>query len=218
MAPSFPELHADESSGYPRRMPDTTVLERWNAMTPAEAMAAIRPCCGSSAWAAAMAARRPIASADELERGSAEVWRSLDRVAWAEAFGSHPRIGERKPEAETTSKAVQTWSGDEQRRAMQADTSVREQLVDANARYEERFGRIFLICASGRSAEEILAALQARLANDEDTEWTVAAEQQPAAADEPNMCTCSDGWKNDRWDYRLTCWIRGSASLRPVSW
>lgn len=159
-------------------MPDSTVLEQWNVMTHAEAVAAILPCCGSSAWGAAMAARRPIGNADEMARHTTEVWWSLDRTAWAEAFASHPRIGERKPKVETTSETARTWSREEQKRAMQADTKVLEQLAEANLRYEQRFGRIFLICAGGRSAEEILLELQARLANDEDTEWTVAAEQQ----------------------------------------
>jgi 2-oxo-4-hydroxy-4-carboxy-5-ureidoimidazoline decarboxylase len=153
------------------------MLARWNSLDPEAAAAAVLPCCGSRAWAAGLAARRPIADEVALLAESSTVWRALPEHAWQEAFDSHPRIGEQKAQGQATVQSLQS-SAKEQSVALSADEAVKLALKDGNRRYEEKFGRIFIICASGRSAPEILAALEARMNNDAATEIREAAEQQ----------------------------------------
>ena len=122
-------------------------------------------------------ARRPLGSLDDLVRASGEVWRGLDGEDWDEAFASHPRIGERHAAGEVSARAS-AWSAREQGAAVQSGGSVVAELGEANRRYEERFGRIFLICASGRSGGEILQQIELRMGNDPETELAVAGEEQ----------------------------------------
>ena len=152
------------------------VLARWNSIDPSAAAEAILPCCGSHAWAAELAARRPIADDDHLLIASDAVWVSLPEAAWQEAFDSHPRIGQQKAKAAT--KTSLGWSASEQSAAMTADDAAKLALAEANRLYEEKFRRIFIVYASGRSAPEILAILEARMKNDAATELHEAAEQQ----------------------------------------
>jgi 2-oxo-4-hydroxy-4-carboxy-5-ureidoimidazoline decarboxylase len=152
------------------------VLARWNSIDPSAAAEEILPCCGSRAWAAELTARRPIADEDHLLISSDAVWLSLPKAAWQEAFDSHPRIGQQKAKAATETSL--TWSATEQSAAMNADDAAKLALAEANKLYEEKFGRIFIVCASGRSASEILASLEARMKNDAVTELHEAAEQQ----------------------------------------
>jgi allantoicase len=126
-------------------------------------------CCGSQAWAEAMAARRPFGSRDELMRHADEVWASLGADDHLEAFGAHPRIGER---------SAARWSRQEQAGVDDSQQATRDALVAGNHAYEERFGHVFLVNATGKSAEQMLAALEERLGNDPVTELTVAAEEQ----------------------------------------
>jgi 2-oxo-4-hydroxy-4-carboxy-5-ureidoimidazoline decarboxylase len=141
------------------------------------AAAMVLPCCGSREWAAELAARRPMADEEALLRESSEVWRGLPTEAWQEAFDSHPRIGESKAQRQATAESLHS-SEKEQAVAQSADVAAKAALKDGNRRYEEKFGRIFIICASGRSASEILSALEARMKNDAATEMREAAEQQ----------------------------------------
>jgi len=153
------------------------VLARWNGLSAAEAAREILPCCGSLAWAAGMAARRALADEAALVVAADEVWRGLAFKDWLEAFASHPRIGERKaPESATAQSAA--WSAQEQRHAATGDDPVKAALLAGNADYERRFGRVFLVCATGRSASEILEILRRRLRNDDATELKEAAEEQ----------------------------------------
>jgi 2-oxo-4-hydroxy-4-carboxy-5-ureidoimidazoline decarboxylase len=155
------------------------VLDRWNSLERDVAAAVVLPCCGSRAWAAELAARRPIADEAALLEESFDVWRALPVEAWLEAFDSHPRIGEQRPQghATKTNESLKS-SATEQAVALSADEAAKTALKEANRRYEERFGRIFIICASGKSASEILVALEARMENDDATELREAAEQQ----------------------------------------
>ncbi|MCU1320779.1 MAG: decarboxylase [Acidobacteriaceae bacterium] len=153
------------------------VLDLWNSLNQDSAAATVLPCCGSRAWASELAARRPIADEVTLLAESSAVWLSLPREAWQEAFDSHPRIGEQKAQKNATAESLKA-SAKEQSVALSADDAAKHALKEANRRYEERFGRIFIICASGRSASEILAALEARMSNDDATEMYEAAEQQ----------------------------------------
>lgn len=152
------------------------VLARWNLAEPVAAAEEILPCCGSRAWAAELAARRPIADVDHLLITSDAVWVALPEAAWQEAFDSHPRIGQQQAKAATETSLG--WSATEQSAAMSADETAKLALTEGNKRYEEKFGRIFIVCASGRSAAEILAILEARMNNDAKVEVHEAAEQQ----------------------------------------
>jgi 2-oxo-4-hydroxy-4-carboxy-5-ureidoimidazoline decarboxylase len=153
------------------------VLARWNSLDADAAAAAVLPCCGSRAWAAELAARRPIADEAGLLAESSAVWQALPGQAWREAFDSHPRIGEQKAQGQATAQSLHS-SAQEQSVALAADERAKLALQDGNRRYEEKFGRIFIICASGRSAREILKALELRMNNDAATEVLEAAEQQ----------------------------------------
>ncbi len=153
------------------------VLEQWNSLDAEAAAAVVLPCCGSRAWAAQLAARRPLTDEAALLRESSVVWLALPEQDWREAFDSHPRIGEQKAQKDATTESLRS-SAQEQSVALTADEAAKVALKDSNHRYEERFGRIFIICASGRSAVEILAALEARMNNDDVKEMQEAAEQQ----------------------------------------
>jgi len=155
----------------------STVLLRWNSSPADDAENEILPCCGSRAWARGMAARRPFQDEASVLAASDETWRNLSEPDWMEAFASHPRIGEsRAPESATARSAA--WSSQEQRDADAADDNVRTAMQEANRDYERRFGRIFIVCASGKSGSEILQILRHRLQNDDRTEMREAAEQQ----------------------------------------
>jgi OHCU decarboxylase len=162
--------------------PLNDVLGRWNLLPTDEAATAILPCCGSKGWARGMVARRPLPDEDALLAASDETWRSLAPSDWMEAFHSHPRIGQsRAPEPaspQSTSTQSVAWSAQEQGNVADADDSVKIALATANREYEQRFDRIFIVCATGKSAAEILEILQRRLNNDAETELHEAAEQQ----------------------------------------
>jgi OHCU decarboxylase len=167
-------------SGHIRKEGEANaVLAHWNRLPVDEAMREILPCCGSKAWARGMAARRPFADEAGLLAVADEIWRNLMRVDWIEAFQSHPRIGEPgSASSRPSSKQSVEWSAQEQRNVEDADDAVKSALADANREYERRFDRIFIVCAAGKSAAEILEMIQRRLNNDADTELQEATEQQ----------------------------------------
>lgn len=152
------------------------VLRRWNGLRPDEAAQEILPCCGSKAWAYRMAARRPIVDETTLLTACDQVWKSLAESDWMEAFHSHPRIGESPSATGPTQPAG--WSVEEQRSLGAASDDVKVALAEGNRDYEQRFNRIFIVCATGKSALEILEILRRRLRNEQTTELHEAAEQQ----------------------------------------
>jgi 2-oxo-4-hydroxy-4-carboxy-5-ureidoimidazoline decarboxylase len=133
-----------------------------------------------------MVARRPLADEAALLAASNETCRKLTPSDWMEAFLSHPRIGESRPSSlEPQSPPVSSsldqsveWSAQEQLRVGDSDAAVKIALADANREYERRFDRIFIVCATGKSAQEILETLRRRLRNDAETELHEATEQQ----------------------------------------
>jgi OHCU decarboxylase len=163
----------------PRRSEASEVLARWNRLSAEEAARAILPCCGSNAWARGLALRRPLADEAELLAASSEAWRNVTESDWMEAFRSHPRIGEKRLETglSATAQSVE-WSSQEQHDATAAEVAAKSALAEANREYERRFNRIFIVCATGKSAHEILEILRKRLNNDTKTELYEAAEQQ----------------------------------------
>ena len=152
-------------------------LDAINLATEADARAVLLRCCGARRWADAMLARRPFASADDLFRAAADIWAGLARADWLEAFAAHPRIGDidnlRKKFATTAD-----WSAKEQAGVAGAAEDVLRDLADGNLRYEERFGHIFIVCATGKTAAEMLALLRERLVNDPEAELRIAAAEQ----------------------------------------
>jgi 2-oxo-4-hydroxy-4-carboxy-5-ureidoimidazoline decarboxylase len=155
----------------------SAVLARWNGLRSDEAAEEILPCCGSKAWAHGMTARRPILDETALLAACDLVWKSLPESDWMETFRSHPRIGESHSPASGPARSA-AWSGEEQRRVGTASEDVKVALTEGNRAYEQRFNRIFIVCAAGKSAPEILEILGRRLRNDETTELHEAAEQQ----------------------------------------
>jgi allantoicase len=140
------------------------------------AEATLLTCCGSSRWAHEVAARRPFGTVARLHEVADEVWAGVDREDVLEAFAAHPRIGDRSTSHADAGAA--RWSSEEQSGTATAEEETLAALAEGNRAYEERFGHVFLIRAAGRSADEMLAALRERLANDPATELPVAAEQQ----------------------------------------
>jgi 2-oxo-4-hydroxy-4-carboxy-5-ureidoimidazoline decarboxylase len=152
-------------------------LARWNALPLEEAARELLPCCGSSVWAAAMASKRPLRDEFAMLAASDEIWRNLDEADWLEAFRSHPRIGESRAEKPVKGQSS-AWSEQEQQKAATAEEAIKTALKWGNREYEQKFGRIFIVCATGKSASEILEILRRRLHNDDATELHQAAEEQ----------------------------------------
>ncbi|HEY5054517.1 MAG TPA: 2-oxo-4-hydroxy-4-carboxy-5-ureidoimidazoline decarboxylase [Acidobacteriaceae bacterium] len=152
-------------------------LARWDALEADEAEREILPCCGSRAWARRLVAQRPFSMPESLFAASDAVWLALPEGDWQEAFDSHPRIGERHAQAATGQSL--RWSSGEQSAAMTSqDDAAKLALAEGNREYEAKFGRIFLICASGKSTQEVLAALRERMGYTADEELREAVEQQ----------------------------------------
>lgn len=150
---------------------------RLNRLTGEEARAALLDCCGSARWAREVAALRPFRDMGHLLDAGERVWFGLGRVDWLEAFRAHPRIGEKKAEA-GVSEDARRWSEGEQSRAGAASVGTKAALAEGNRAYEEKFGFIFIVCAAGKTAEEMLAVLRGRMKNDAETELRVAAAEQ----------------------------------------
>jgi OHCU decarboxylase len=126
-----------------------------------------------------MAAARPFASAEAMDTTADTIWLALDRVDWLEAFAAHPKIGERRAGGAGRDD-TKAWSQQEQAVAARASHETMRRLADANRDYEARFGYIFIVCATGRTADEMLSLLEARLRHDAAGELLIAAEEQRA--------------------------------------
>jgi len=153
-----------------------------NALPEDSAVAELLHCCGSTRWARGMAAARPLPSLEAMSMTADRIWASLEPEDWLEAFRTHPRIGESggaggADEAGEAGEAG-AWSADEQAGVGSMTDAVGERLAKANREYEARFGYLFIVCATGKSAEEILAILERRLANGPGEELRIAVEEQ----------------------------------------
>lgn len=145
--------------------------------TPASAREILARACGSTRWVERMIARRPFGTDAKLLAAARVEWFGLTEADWLEAFSHHPRIGDRAA-LEARFPATHDLSATEQARVGGANAEVIAALADANERYVARFGFIFIVCATGKTAEEMLALLRARLANDRAAELRIAAEEQ----------------------------------------
>ncbi len=157
----------------------------------------LRNCCVSSKWIEAMTKARPFSDWKELNGAADRIWSALTPDDWRDAFGAHPRIGDRvipsrtdgeesgraadgshRPDSSRSSALGMTWSSDEQSGTRGASTETMKALADANREYETKFGHVFLVCATGRTADEMLANVRERMKNDPPAELRVAAEEQ----------------------------------------
>ncbi|HTV60065.1 MAG TPA: allantoicase [Verrucomicrobiae bacterium] len=164
--------------GRPQRPEDTrSGLDLLNHLSRAKALEALFDCCGSKKWAARMADLRPFAAAPQLLESADSVWASLGRGDWLAAFRHHPPIGGSKAPRSQSAKA-RHWSRGEQSASRKTSPETRRVLAAANQAYHAAFGYVFLICATGKTSEQILESLQQRLSNDPDTELKMAAEEQ----------------------------------------
>jgi 2-oxo-4-hydroxy-4-carboxy-5-ureidoimidazoline decarboxylase len=134
-------------------------------------------CCAASRWVSRMVARRPFGSKDALLRAADDVWHSMDEGDFREAFAHHPRIGERASDVAQNTRGA-AWSAGEQARVERATDDVHAALAKVNREYEKRFGHIYIVSATGRSAEELLALAEERLSHSPHEEMLIAAEEQ----------------------------------------
>lgn len=151
-------------------------LEELNDLPAADARDAFTRCCGATAWVEAMTARRPFASVGGLLEVARAQWEAA-RDDWHEAFAHHPKIGD-LASLERKYAATADLASREQAAVTRATRVVLEALAEGNRAYEQRFGYIFIVCASGKSAEEMLEALRDRLGNDPEVETEIAANEQ----------------------------------------
>jgi 2-oxo-4-hydroxy-4-carboxy-5-ureidoimidazoline decarboxylase len=155
----------------------TITVAQLDTMSESEAAFKLAACCGSSRWVAEMVRRRPFSDPMQLFSAGEEVASQLTDDDWREAFSHHPKIGERKASAKVSTTAA-SWSKGEQASTGRVSGAIRDALSAANAEYERKFGFIFIICATGLSADEILSALLARLENTPEQEMIIAAGEQ----------------------------------------
>jgi OHCU decarboxylase len=152
-------------------------ISELNSLTGEEAQSELLKCCGSTEWAKRLVESRPFADTDDLLRRSKRIWWSLDLGDWLEAFRSHPKIGEKKSEI-ATAEVAQRWSEQEQAGTSDAQQDALVELTELNNRYYERFGFILIVCATGKTTEEILSLMRDRINNGQDEELRIAAAEQ----------------------------------------
>jgi OHCU decarboxylase len=163
-------------SGGDRMASPVTTLDSWNRLDPLLAAEKILPCCGSVRWAERVTQTRPVTNLDRLLEVADKIWLELSEQDWNEAFRSHPTIGERKATSATAQSDA--WSQDEQSGAATASEEKQNALKAGNEAYESRFGRTYIVCATGKSTEEMLVDLHRRLGNTDSLELQEAVEQQ----------------------------------------
>lgn len=145
-------------------------LEKFNDLNRAEAASYLTACCGSERWVNAMLDSRPFADREAVQSRALQIWRSLSPSDWLEAFGKHPRIGE--------TRDLSAWSSEEQSGMESAGSTLVVELAQLNIDYYDRFGYIFILCATGKTAAEMLTALRARVVNAPEREIVIAAAEQ----------------------------------------
>lgn len=154
-----------------------SILRQLNALDEPELRAELAGFCGAPSWIDRMTAARPYATAADVFHAAEAAARDVAADDWREAFRHHPRIGERTAERSQSPVAIDA-SAREQTAVQQAGAADIAALVEGNRAYEERFGHVFVVCASGRSAPEMLAMLRERMGNDPTTELGIAADEQ----------------------------------------
>jgi allantoicase len=154
-----------------------SAIARFNRLSREPALKALLDCCGAKKWAEKMLAVRPFPDLGYVLDTADKVWSGLQREDWLEAFHHHPAIGEKQAKAKQSANALR-WSASEQSIAQEAPRETLAALAAANREYRAKFGYVFLICATGKSSEEILKNLHERMPNDPEAELRIAAEEQ----------------------------------------
>ncbi|HEY4183213.1 MAG TPA: allantoicase [Kofleriaceae bacterium] len=149
-------------------------LDKLNALAQVDARAAFKRCCGSTRFADTMTALRPFTDEPALLVAAERTWWSLDEAAHKEAFSAHPKIGDKKAPA----AGDQAWSSGEQAAAASANAQILAELTEAQRAYDAKFGFIYIVCATGKPAGEMLADCTTRLTHTAATELRCAAEEQ----------------------------------------
>ncbi|HEY2158516.1 MAG TPA: allantoinase AllB [Isosphaeraceae bacterium] len=152
-------------------------LDRLNGLPEPDARAELLSCCGSSRWADRMTALRPFPTAANLLDAAARVWQGLDRGDRLQAFAAHPKIGD-VDALRAKFAATAAWASGEQAGVAGASEATLRALAEWNRDYEARFGHIFIVCATGKTADEMLGLLRARLANEAAAELAIAGAEQ----------------------------------------
>lgn len=156
---------------------DHDIVKQFNALSDSEARVALERYCGSSKWINGMLANRPFTNGAQVDATSESLWGMLTETDWREAFAHHPKIGD-IDSLRSKFATTRTWASGEQAGTTAASEETLQALAAGNAAYEARFGYIFIVCATGKTADEMLALLNARLHNDPADELPIAAEEQ----------------------------------------
>lgn len=152
-------------------------LHELNTLPKPQLIAELNRCCSSVAWIERMLPFFPADDLVELLEDAEEQWFKSSQEDWKEAFAHHPKIGDVNSLKEKFASTAQ-WASGEQSGVNSASQKVIEALAEGNKKYEDKFGYIFIVCATGKTAEEMLAMLQSRLANDPEVEIEIAADEQ----------------------------------------
>lgn len=151
-------------------------LSEFNQLPETEAFEVLFSCCGSSEWAKQLLAKRPFSTLENLKKESDLIWLFCKEPDWLEAFSHHPKIGDKKALEEKFKK--DKWAANEQSGMNSASEDIVVQLAQANMDYERKFRFIFIVCATGKSAEEMLKLIKDRLYNNRDKEILNAMQEQ----------------------------------------
>ena len=152
-------------------------LAAFNAMPEEHSVECLLRCCGSTRWAERMTAARPFKTMENILSDALRHWHELEDQDWLEAFGHHPRIGDITSLREKYASTAH-WATEEQRGAASASDEILKRLAIGNLNYEKKFAHIFLVCATGKSAAEMVQILESRMIHDHKTEMKVAATEQ----------------------------------------
>lgn len=153
------------------------IIQQFNSLSTQHQKEELFKCCGCTIWSEKLIQQSPFVSIEKLKQSSDEIWWQCDHKDWMEAFTHHPKIGDIKS-LEKKFASTKEWASGEQSSVATASQDVLHQLKDGNDAYEKKFGYIFIVCATGKSASEMLELLNIRLLNSPDAEIKIAAEEQ----------------------------------------
>ena len=153
------------------------MFDNLNRLSPNDLLSVLERSCASTRWIEEMTARRPFADEKSLRQAATDVWWSLDEGDWREAFQAHPRIGDVDSLREKFANTCDLATGEQAGVQSASDTTLNE-LTSANAAYEAKFGYLFIVCATGKTAGQMLAILKDRLKNRPEEEFRIAAAEQ----------------------------------------
>lgn len=152
-------------------------LQHLNTFAPHHIQEELFKCCGCVNWVEQLSSKLPFTSIDELKLASDKIWFSCDKMDWLEAFSHHPKIGDLKSLEKKFASTAQ-WASGEQASVNSTTQNVLRELKELNDEYEKKFGYIFIVCATGKSADEMLLLLKQRLQNNPEEEMKIAASEQ----------------------------------------